>query len=646
MTGPQPDLLVQVLPDGAELRFRPGQQVMIGRDTDAQILVVHPRASRRHAMLAMEQAGWVLTDQSSNGTFMDGRPIRQMTIFSAITVRVGDPDHGQEIRLATAPSGAVTPPPAPGGYQATHAASPSPGGFAPAPAAPAGPLPVPDLGVPAGGSPVPGFGDPAPAPEASPPPAPAYGGSPVPGFGDPPGPGHPAPPAADYGTPPPAADYGTPPAPVYGGSPVPGFGDPPGAGHPAPPAADYGTPPGPGAAHQPAQPGQPPGYPPGPGAGYPPGQGPGYPPGPGAGYPGAQPAGWPPGQGPYPPGAGAPGAGALPAQGKGGRRAHREPQIAELASSLHILLPVRSWLNNPGWKQGFRLLVIAYGLLPSVFFVLFLHSTNLTTPGWAYSLYVAPLWAIVFYFLIRPGEITKQVIGVGVAIIVGTLVLTPILTIPWEKALDKTASPKQLLPWIYGVGYAEEITKALPVLVAALILLKFRKEKLDVRMWMFLGCIAGLAFGVAESVKYTALYLRAGEQGGASVPVVLAFSLRVFLDGFQHAVWAGISGFFIGMGVNYRRQRVLLIAIGISIPSVLHGLNDWATSFSNQWLWIGMGAVSLVLFLGYTMSAAAIERDVRKSPVFRGESMLMDRPSILGDIPRPNAEPGPSARPG
>jgi RsiW-degrading membrane proteinase PrsW (M82 family) len=702
MTGPQPDLLVQVLPDGTELRFRPGQQVMIGRDTDAQILVVHPRASRRHAMLAMQQAGWVLTDQSSNGTFIDGRPIHQMTIYSAVTVRVGDPDHGQEIRLTTAPAGAVPPAPAPGGYQATHAASPSPGGFAPAPAAQAPPVPVPpvpvppvpvpdggfaappvpgfaappvpDLGAPAGfgaappaaepgtpapdadprpvpayGSPVPGFGDPVPVPEASPPAGPAYGGSPVPGFDNPPGAGsQPAadygtPPAADYGTPP-AADYGTPPAPAYGGSPVPGFGDPPGGGHLAPPAADYGTPPGPGVAYQPAQPaqpGQPPGYPPAPGAGYQPGQGPGYPPGPGAGYPGAQPAGWPPGQGPYPPGAGVP-----PAQGQGGRRAHREPQIAELGSALHILIPVRSWLHNPGWKQGWRLLFIAYGLLPSVFFVLFLHSRNLTTPGWAYSLYVAPLWAIVFYFLIRPGPITKQVIGVGAAIVVGTLALTPILTIPWEKALDKTASTKQLLPWIYGVGFAEEITKALPVLVAALVLLRFRKEKLDVRMWMFLGCIAGLAFGVAESVKYTALYLRAGEQGGASVPVVLAFSLRVFLDGFQHAVWAGISGFFIGMGVNYRRRRVLLIAIGISIPAVLHGLNDWATSFTNQWLWIGMGAVSLVLFLGYTMSAAAIERDVRKSPIFRGESMLMDKPSILGDIPRPSAEPGPSARPG
>jgi RsiW-degrading membrane proteinase PrsW (M82 family) len=650
MTGPQPDLLVQVLPDGAELRFRPGQQVMIGRDTDAQVLVVHPRASRRHAVLDLQQGGWMLTDQSSNGTFMDGRPIRQMTIFSAITVRVGDPDHGQEVRLATAPVGPVPPAPSPGGgYQATHAASPSPGGFAPAPAAGfaappvpgfAGP-PVPDLGVPAG------LGAAPPAAEpGAPPPAPDYG-SPVPGFGDPL-------PAADYGTPPPA-DYGTPqapdasppPAPAYGspvpgfgdppapayGSPVPGFGDQPGAGYPAPPAADYGTPPGPGPAYQAAQPAQPPGYPPGPGAGYP-----GAP-----GTPGAPPAGWPQGPGGYPPGAGAP-----PAPGHDGRRgsAHREPHIGELASSLHILVPVRSWLNNPGWKQGGRLLVIAYGLLPSVFFVLFLHSKNLTTPGWAYSLYLAPLWAIVFYHLIRPGQMTKQVIGVGVAIIVATLVLTPILTIPWEKALDKTASPKQLLPWIYGVGYAEEITKALPVLIAALILLRFRKEKLDVRMWMFLGCIAGLAFGVSESVKYTALYLSAGNQGGASVPVVLAFALRVFLDGFQHAVWAGISGFFIGMGVNYRRQRVLLIAIGLSIPSVLHGLNDWATSFSNQWLWIGMGAVSLVLFLGYTMSASAIEREVRKTPVFRGESMLMDRASIMGDHLLPNAEPGPSARPG
>ena len=40
-----------------------------------------------------------------------------------------------------------------------------------------------------------------------------------------------------------------------------------------------------------------------------------------------------------------------------------------------------------------------------------------------------------------------------------------------------------------AVGYNEEITKALPILLAALILLRFRGIKLSVRMWMFLGTI-------------------------------------------------------------------------------------------------------------------------------------------------------------
>jgi RsiW-degrading membrane proteinase PrsW (M82 family) len=288
------------------------------------------------------------------------------------------------------------------------------------------------------------------------------------------------------------------------------------------------------------------------------------------------------------------------------------------------------------------LLVIAYGLLPSVFIVLFVNTSSFTTPGWAYSLYLAPLWVIAFYLVIRPGKITKTTIGAGITIIVGTLALIQLVAIPWETHLFTSVRTKQVLPWIYGVGYAEEITKALPVLATALILLYFRKEKLDVRMWMFLGCLAGLTFGVSESVKYVAEFLHVGEHPGNSVPVVLLFAARVFGDGFQHAVWAGISGFFIGMGVNYRRRRIPLIAIGISIPSVLHGLSDWSTNLSVQWYWIGILALSLTLFLGYTMSALAIERQVRKSPVFRGESMLMDQPSGFSEIPVPSPAHSPA----
>ena len=296
----------------------------------------------------------------------------------------------------------------------------------------------------------------------------------------------------------------------------------------------------------------------------------------------------------------------------------------DFATALHILVPVRSWLKDPGWKQGSRLLVIAYGLLPSIFVVLFSASSDLSAPGWAYSLAIAPLWAVAFWVLIRPGRVTKLVGWLAVAIVAAVLVLLPTVTLPWENALDRTAAVHDLLPWIYGVGFAEEVTKALPILVGALLLRWVWKITLDVRVWMFLGTISGLAFGVRESVLYTASYLTQGNHHtGLAVPLILTFAQRVFVDGFQHAVWAGIAAFFIGMGANYRRRRVPLILFGITLAAVLHGLNDWSTQLAAHWIWIVMEAISLLLFIGYTMSAASIERQVRDTPLFRGDSMIM-----------------------
>ena len=77
------------------------------------------------------------------------------------------------------------------------------------------------------------------------------------------------------------------------------------------------------------------------------------------------------------------------------------------------------------------------------------------------------------------------------------------------------------------------------------------------------------------------------------------------------------------MGVNYRRRRIPLILFGITLPALLHALNDWSTQLASHWLWIVMEAISLLLFIGYTMSAASIERQVRDTPLFRGDSMIM-----------------------
>ena len=311
----------------------------------------------------------------------------------------------------------------------------------------------------------------------------------------------------------------------------------------------------------------------------------------------------------------------------------------ELASAFQILVPIKSWLTDPGWRQGIRLLVIPYALLPLVFLALFTSSGNLTTPGWAYSLYVAPLWGIAFWLLIRPpaGSFGKQELLIAIGIIIWVMIWMSLVTI----TVNTHVNPKGFADALV-LGFNEEITKALPVLVAALLLLKLWGVKLDVRMWMFLGTISGLTFGVREASQYTTVAIEhiaaaaLSHSANEAVAGALSFAYRVFVDGFQHAVWAGVSAFFIGIAVNYPRRRVPLIVFGISIAAVLHAVNDWYLSnFSSPWPWILLQAFSLFLFLGYTMSAASIERKVRRTPLFRGESMVLDKFGETGQMPPP-----------
>jgi RsiW-degrading membrane proteinase PrsW (M82 family) len=334
--------------------------------------------------------------------------------------------------------------------------------------------------------------------------------------------------------------------------------------------------------------------------------------------PAAQPAATP-----APAGAWAAG-GARPADAAGG----------QVVSALRILLPITAWLKDPAMRQWQRLLVAAYALTPLILLIVLQHNADLVTLGWVYCLYVAPLWAIVFWYLIRPGPLTRLHLLIAAVIIAAEFLLIPALTLPWERALAPADTSHNLLRWIVGVGLPEEFTKALPVMVLAIVLLKVRHIKLDVRMWMFLACLSGLFFGAYEASKvYVPLAVIEIARGSAfGIP---QFAERVFVDGLQHALWAGTAGFFIGLGTNYGRQRVALWALGIAVPTVLHGLNDGVLSWPSgqaQWAWIAIQAFSLFLFLGYTASAARIERQVRHTPIFRGDSIFLD-PSRQWQVP-------------
>ena len=331
------------------------------------------------------------------------------------------------------------------------------------------------------------------------------------------------------------------------------------------------------------------------------------------------------------PPAGTPGWGAMPsgraAMPRGGAPGD------DIGTALRILFPIQGWLHDKGWRQGLRLLVIAYALLPLIFLATLSSSTRLSTPGWAYSLYVAPLWVMGFWMLIRPGRVGKQEIWAAAGIVVWTLAWMNVVTINVNDSLHIKGTIGFLPALI--IGFNEEITKALPVLLAGLILLRYRKVKLGVRMCMFLGTIAGLTFGVFEQAFYTStdiIGINQAKSVSEAVNAVLAFSERIFVDGFQHAVWAGIAGFFIGMGLNYPRRRVQLVVLGVATAAILHALNDFLAG-SSIWLVIVVQAVSLLLFLGYTMSAAAIEERVSQTPLFRhGDSMLLP---VMQDPDRP-----------
>lgn len=346
----------------------------------------------------------------------------------------------------------------------------------------------------------------------------------------------------------------------------------------------------------------------------------------------------------------APPAGVPPEQG--GPHGHAAPRKAgdplggQLIGALRILVPMGTWLRDPAMRQWPRLLVTAYALTPLILLIVLQHNADLVTLGWVYCLYVAPLWALVFWFLIRPGPLTRLHLVIAAIIIAAEFVLIPALTLPWEHALAPPVTSHSLFGWVIGVGLPEELTKALPVMVLAIVLLKVRHIKLDVRMWMFLATLSGLFFGAYEASKvYVPNAIIAISHGSAvGIP---EFAERVFVDGLQHALWAGIAGFFIGLGINYRRQRIPLWLLGIAVPTVLHGLNDWILTWpstSAEWVWILIQAFSLFLFLGYTASAAAIEKRVRHTPVFRGDSMLMDA-SRIRDLAAPEGEPSPGAGP-
>jgi ABC transport system ATP-binding/permease protein len=77
-----------------------GKSLTIGRESDADVRIDDMHISRRHAVIEWTHKGWLLTDHSRNGVFVNGRPHDKIVIRAPIVIRLGGSKTGVEVSLA------------------------------------------------------------------------------------------------------------------------------------------------------------------------------------------------------------------------------------------------------------------------------------------------------------------------------------------------------------------------------------------------------------------------------------------------------------------------------------------------------------------------------------------------------------------
>src|SRR4051794_26592414 len=77
----------------------PGESLTIGRDPDASVRINDGQVSRCHATLDPTAHGWLLTDHSRNGVFLEGRRTAQLLITTPTAVALGHPVDGVVITM-------------------------------------------------------------------------------------------------------------------------------------------------------------------------------------------------------------------------------------------------------------------------------------------------------------------------------------------------------------------------------------------------------------------------------------------------------------------------------------------------------------------------------------------------------------------
>ena len=269
---------------------------------------------------------------------------------------------------------------------------------------------------------------------------------------------------------------------------------------------------------------------------------------------------------------------------------------------FNALVPVRAWVKDKqlrSWMTGLLVVLVAVPAIGA-------SIASLETRAWVLAGFFAVAWLLLLFIIIRPHITVGPLV---VVVILGLIIETP-LAIALETMSGGHVN--NIFASVFEVGIPEELTKMVPVLVVAAVVLFFKPKTgwlaLSPRDFLFLGAVSGAVFGASEAVHYAVQIGTAGVgtvTGTTVEQVLLSFGTWRFLtDPISHACWAGIAGYFIGLAIQeYRRGMTKPAAIalgctGLAIASVLHGFNDWVAS-PPGFFFVLVNVLSVLVFLGY-----------------------------------------------
>jgi RsiW-degrading membrane proteinase PrsW (M82 family) len=265
-----------------------------------------------------------------------------------------------------------------------------------------------------------------------------------------------------------------------------------------------------------------------------------------------------------------------------------QPQI-----SMSSLAPLRLMWAHLVSIRGLAAWFLLFAGAPTVLLQLTGDDTDIKRAAWGFAIYFALMWALVIHTLVRPESLS---FGLVASVVLAEAVGGSALALFLEGRLEPDLSQ---LGWaVFGVGVPEELAKAAPIIIFMLL----RPRVWTTRMFLFMGALSGLTFGVVEAVGYSSLYEQLTSMG-AGINLTTPTVWRLLADSLFHGCCAGVAAYFVGLAAWRRDKAVALCLIGIGIAALLHGLYD---RWSDNWFGTAVALTIVALFVGYVKAGDSI----------------------------------------